>query len=55
LGAFGGDVFTGWLLEHKDFHSAIVFWASAARVAALLSALLWRARPVTASRRACTA
>ena len=32
-----------------------MFWASAARVAALLSALLWRARPVTASRRACTA
>ncbi|OJY20542.1 MAG: hypothetical protein BGO98_04425 [Myxococcales bacterium 68-20] len=49
LGAFGGDVFTGWLLKHKDFHSAIVFWASAALVAALLSALLWRARPVTAS------
>ena len=49
IGAFGGDVFTGWLLEHEDFHSAIVFWASAALVATLLSALLWRSRRVTAS------
>ena len=48
LGAFGGDVVTGWLLKHRDFHAAIAFWAAAAVVAALLSALLWRARPVTA-------
>jgi sugar phosphate permease len=47
LGAFGGDVFTGWLLKHHDFHAAIMFWAVAAIIAALLSALLWRARPVT--------
>ncbi|MBX3198730.1 MAG: MFS transporter [Labilithrix sp.] len=49
MGAFGGDVVTGWLLKNRDFHSAIVFWASAALVAAVLSALLWRARPVSAS------
>ena len=49
LGAFGGDVVTGWLLKHHDFHSAIMFWSCAAIAAALLSALLWRARPVTAS------
>lgn len=48
LGAFGGDVVTGWLLKNRDFHAAIMFWASAALVAALLSATLWRARPVTA-------
>ncbi len=49
LGAFGGDVVTGWLLKHRDFHAAIMFWSSAAIVAALLSALLWRARPIAAS------
>lgn len=48
LGAFGGDVLTGWLLKNHDFHAAIIFWAIAALVAAGLSALLWRARPVTA-------
>ncbi|HVJ92238.1 MAG TPA: MFS transporter, partial [Labilithrix sp.] len=46
MGAFGGDVVTGWLLKHRDFHAAIAFWATAALVAAALSALLWRARPV---------
>jgi OPA family glycerol-3-phosphate transporter-like MFS transporter len=45
LGAFGGDVVTGWLLKNRDFHSAIMFWATAALVAAVLSATLWRARP----------
>jgi len=49
LGAFGGDVVTGWLLKHHDFHAAIMFWSSAAIVAALLSALLWRTRPVSAA------
>jgi sugar phosphate permease len=48
LGAFGGDVVTGWLLKNRDFHSAIAFWGSAALVAALLSSLLWRVRPATA-------
>ncbi|MBX3262374.1 MAG: MFS transporter [Labilithrix sp.] len=49
MGAFGGDVVTGWLLKNRDFHAAIVFWASAALAAALLSALLWRARPEPAN------
>ncbi|MBX3206618.1 MAG: MFS transporter [Labilithrix sp.] len=49
MGAFGGDVLTGWLLKNRDFHAAITFWASAAIVAALLSALLWRARPIATS------
>ncbi|HVH45444.1 MAG TPA: MFS transporter [Labilithrix sp.] len=48
MGAFGGDVVTGWLLKNRNFHAAITFWATAAIVAAVLSALLWRARPVTA-------
>jgi sugar phosphate permease len=46
LGAFGGDVVTGWLLKNHSFHAAILFWASAAIVAACLAALLWRAKPV---------
>ncbi len=46
LGAFGGDIVTGWLLKHHDFHAAIRFWALAAFVAAALAATLWRARPV---------
>lgn len=46
FGAFGGDVVTGWLLKHTNFHSAILFWAAAAFVAAALSATLWRAKPV---------
>lgn len=48
LGAFGGDVVTGWLLKHRDFHAAILFWSCAAIAAGLLSALLWRAHPVNA-------
>lgn len=48
LGAFGGDVVTGWLLKNKSFHVAIQFWAGAALVAALLAATLWRARPESA-------
>lgn len=46
FGAFGGDVVTGWLLKNRDFHAAITFWAAAALSASILSALLWRARPV---------
>jgi sugar phosphate permease len=45
MGAFGGDVVTGWLLKHQDFHAASKFWAAAAIVAALLCATLWNARP----------
>jgi sugar phosphate permease len=45
MGAFGGDVVTGWLLKHRDFHAASRFWAGAAIVAALLCATLWNAKP----------
>lgn len=45
LGAFGGDIATGWFLKNRDFHAAIRFWATAAIVGALLAATLWRARP----------
>lgn len=48
FGAFGGDVVTGYLLKHADFHAAILFWAGSALVAGLLSITLWRAKPVTA-------
>ena len=47
FGAFGGDVVTGWLLKNTNFHNAILFWASAAIGAALLSATLWRVKPVS--------
>jgi len=47
MGAFGGDIVTGWLLKNRDFHAAIRFWAIAAIVGALLAATLWRARPVS--------
>jgi sugar phosphate permease len=48
FGAFGGDVVTGWLLKHRDFHAAIMAWAIAAIAAGLLSVTLWRAKPVHA-------
>ena len=46
VGAFGGDVVTGYLLKHVDFHAAITFWAFAALGAALVSTILWRAKAV---------
>jgi MFS transporter, OPA family, glycerol-3-phosphate transporter len=45
VGAFSGDVVTGWMLKHHGWAGAITWWASAAFVAALLVATLWRARP----------
>ncbi|AKT37525.1 uncharacterized protein CMC5_016660 [Chondromyces crocatus] len=47
MGAFAGDMATGWFLKHRDFHAAIRFWAAAALVAAVLAATLWNARPRT--------
>jgi OPA family glycerol-3-phosphate transporter-like MFS transporter len=44
LGAFSGDVVTGWLLKHRDWHAAIYFWAGTALAAALIVATLWQAR-----------
>jgi OPA family glycerol-3-phosphate transporter-like MFS transporter len=45
MGAFSGDVVTGWMLKRHGWAGAITWWASAALVAALLVATLWRARP----------
>ena len=55
FGAFGGDIMTGWLLKHHDFHAAIRFWAAAAFVAAALAATLWWARPEPADEPEATA
>ena len=46
VGAFSGDIVTGWLLKTRSFSTAITFWAAAAVVAALCVATLWRARPL---------
>jgi OPA family glycerol-3-phosphate transporter-like MFS transporter len=45
MGAFSGDVVTGWMLKRHGWAGAISWWASAALVAALLVATLWRSRP----------
>ena len=45
VGAFSGDIVTGWLLKTKDFSAAITFWAGAAFVAAVVMLPLWRAKP----------
>jgi OPA family glycerol-3-phosphate transporter-like MFS transporter len=46
VGAFSGDIVTGWLLKTRTFSTAITFWAAAAVVSALCVATLWRARPL---------
>jgi sugar phosphate permease len=43
-GAFGGDVVTGYLLKHYNWHMAIYFWAGTAFCAAAVVAILWNAR-----------
>ena len=45
MGAFAGDVVTGWMLKNRDWQGAIQVWAGAAIVAALLVATLWNAKP----------
>lgn len=45
VGAFSGDVVTGWMLRRYGWGGAIAWWATAAFVAAALVATLWRARP----------
>ena len=45
MGAFSGDVVTGWLLKHHGWSAAIAFWAFAAIAAGVLVASLWRAQP----------
>jgi sugar phosphate permease len=48
VGAFSGDVLTGWMLKHHGWGGAIAWWAGAAFAAAALVATLWRARPAQA-------
>jgi sugar phosphate permease len=50
VGAFSGDVVTGWTLKHHGWASAIACWAGAAFLAAALVATLWRAVPAEAER-----
>jgi OPA family glycerol-3-phosphate transporter-like MFS transporter len=45
VGAFSGDVVTGWMVRRHGWAGAIGWWAGAAFVAAALVATLWRARP----------
>ena len=45
MGAFGGDVVTGWCRQSYGWSGAIAFWAAAALGAALIVAVLWNARP----------
>lgn len=45
LGAFSGDVVTGWMLKRYGWPGSIAWWAGAAFAAAALVATLWRARP----------
>jgi sugar phosphate permease len=45
VGAFSGDVVTGWMKVRHGWAGAIAWWAFAAFVAAGLVATLWRVRP----------
>jgi OPA family glycerol-3-phosphate transporter-like MFS transporter len=45
VGAFSGDVVTGWALRRYGWGGAILWWAFAGMAAAALVATLWRARP----------
>jgi OPA family glycerol-3-phosphate transporter-like MFS transporter len=45
MGAFSGDVVTGWMLKHHGWNGAIAWWATAGLTAAAIVATLWRYRP----------
>jgi sugar phosphate permease len=45
MGAFTGDLVTGYLKHHYDWQTAIFFWAGCAAAAAAVVAILWRAGP----------
>lgn len=45
MGAFSGDLVTGYLKQHYNWQSAIQFWAVCALVAACVVATLWRVKP----------
>jgi sugar phosphate permease len=44
MGAFTGDVVTGWMLRRHGWPGALIWWACAAFGAAALVSTLWRAR-----------
>ncbi|HEX8794217.1 MAG TPA: MFS transporter [Polyangiaceae bacterium] len=50
VGAFSGDVVTGFLRKHYGWAGATAWWAFAATVAGLLVATLWRAKPALPAR-----
>jgi sugar phosphate permease len=45
LGAFTGDLVTGYLKHHHDWQTAIYVWAACALVAAGVVVALWRVGP----------
>jgi MFS transporter, OPA family, glycerol-3-phosphate transporter len=45
MGAFSGDLVTGYLKHHYNWQSAIQIWAACAVVAACVVATLWRVGP----------
>ena len=45
MGAFSGDLVTGYLKHHYNWQTAIHFWAACALVAAGVVATLWRVGP----------
>jgi OPA family glycerol-3-phosphate transporter-like MFS transporter len=45
MGAFTGDLVTGYLKHHYDWRTAIHFWAACAVAAAVVATLLWRTGP----------
>ena len=49
MGAFSGDVVTGWMVRHHGWGGAIAWWACAAFAGAALVATLWYARPANAA------
>ena len=49
MGAFCGDLVTGYLKHHYDWQSAIHFWAACAILAAFVVATLWRVGPTDRS------
>jgi MFS transporter, OPA family, glycerol-3-phosphate transporter len=45
MGAFTGDLVTGYLKHHYDWQTAIHFWAGCSVLAAAVVAVLWRVGP----------
>jgi sugar phosphate permease len=45
MGAFAGDLVTGYLKQHYDWQTAIIFWAGCALSAAFVVTVLWTVGP----------